>query len=172
MVANSEGILNSSITKFRLISTIISSGFIFTGQASTQALQEVHAQSSSSEIYFSAAEATRIPSATLSARGIESNDPAWFQDPFEAINRQPLDQFLANRPRGAYRISGQARGGSQGADIQVFGRGRQTAPIDMPDETVLTAIGLASRFRPSDMDLAFSTAVVAASYGRGVIACR
>ena len=88
------------------------------------------------------------------------------------LTGEALDRFLADRSKGAYRISGQVRGSSQGTEVQVFGRGRQTAPVAQPDETILTATGLASRFRPADMDLAFSGAVVAASYGRGIIACR
>ena len=83
-----------------------------------------------------------------------------------------LEQFFANRPKGAYRIRGEVRGASKGVDVQVFGRGRQLAPIAQPEETVLSATGLASRFSVAEMDLAFSSAVVAASYGRGVIACR
>ena len=96
----------------------------------------------------------------------------WSYSGSAVLTDATLDEFLASRPKGAYRIFGKVRGPSKGIDIQVFGRGRQTAPVAQPKESTLTAIGPALRFRPSEMDLAFSTAVVAASYGRGIIACR
>mgnify|MGYP001575047515 CR=1 FL=1 len=50
IVFSSIGAADSSITKYRLKSTIIDKGSIFIGHASTQALQDVQAHNSSFEI--------------------------------------------------------------------------------------------------------------------------
>ena len=96
----------------------------------------------------------------------------WTYEGSAVLTQDALDAFLAARPKGAYRIEGRVRGASKGIEVQVFGRGRQTSGTEQPADTSLKARGLASRFRPSDMDLAFSEAVIASSYRRGVIACR
>ena len=114
----------------------------------------------------------REPVRTTCTPSIDRDFATWTYQGPAVLTAEALEQFLAARPKGAYRIEGKARGAAGGIDVQVFGRGRQTARIDQPAETRLTARGLKSRLRPLDMDLAFSEAVVASSYRRGVIACR
>ncbi len=84
----------------------------------------------------------------------------------------PAAELLRDRPAGVYRLSGLARTGSAGIDLQVFGRGRQTQTVAQPDETWITAIGPRAVFRPRAMDWAFSQAVAASAYLTGMISCR
>lgn len=88
------------------------------------------------------------------------------------LTPEAAEAFLKGRPAGSYRISGQARLPSGGLDLQVYGRGRQTAGCPAPEETRIVAIGQRPDFSKRAMDLAWSEAVMQSSYQTGAIACR
>lgn len=88
------------------------------------------------------------------------------------LTPEAVDAFLAARPRAAYRVFGQVMCPAKGIAIDVVGRMRQTTAIGSPDETTITAIGAKSAFSIRAMDLAFTEAIVNASYAMGRIACR
>jgi hypothetical protein len=96
----------------------------------------------------------------------------WTYSGPSVLTAEAAETLLSDRPPGTYRLKGRALTASGGLDLQVFGRGRQTAAIDAPPATELVAIGHRSLFLPREMDRAFAEAAIAAAYSQGVIACR
>ncbi len=96
----------------------------------------------------------------------------WRHQGASVLTAATLDALLADRPKGAYRITGQVAGPEGGHMVDVFGRARQMAPMETCESTDLWVCGLSDRFSRRDMDLAFTEAVLASSYNRGLIACR
>ena len=103
---------------------------------------------------------------------LSTNYARWSYSGAAVLTPETVDSFLVRRPRGAYRIFGQIMCRSNGIAIDVVGRVRQTMPIGSPDETTITAIGPKSAFSVRGMELAFTDAIVDASYSSGRIACR
>ena len=96
----------------------------------------------------------------------------WQYSGASVLTAAALDAFLANRPRGTWRVKGQALAQEGGHNLDVFGRGRQIQPLDDCETTEIWACGPSDRFERREMDLAFAEAVMASSYNRGLIACR
>lgn len=88
------------------------------------------------------------------------------------LTAEAIDNFLVERPRGAFRIFGTVKCPSQGVAVDVIGRVRQTLNVEVPNETTITAIGPSSTFSVRAMNLAFTEAIMDASYSMGRIACR
>lgn len=103
---------------------------------------------------------------------LSSSYARWSYSGAGVLTPEAVDTLLAGRPRGAYRIFGQVMCPSHGIAIDVIGRVRQTLAIGSLNKTTITAIGAKSTFSPRAMDVAFTEALVDASYSTGRIACR
>ncbi len=88
------------------------------------------------------------------------------------LTENEAERLLENRPKGIYRLSGVARTREGGLDLQVTGRTRQITSIPNPGETVLRAVGPASRFKPMQMDMSFATAASASAHLSGMFSHR
>ena len=91
----------------------------------------------------------------------------WSYDGPAQIRAAQLDDLLARRPAGIYRMAGVVLTDKGPVEIQIAGRVRQTIGHAQADETRLRAIGLKSQFNVAEMDLLFGEEVAAASAAAG-----
>jgi len=107
-----------------------------------------------------------------SSRDLTDKFRIWSYRGEAVLTAEAARGFVKERRFGIYRLVGRVRTPESGLALEVIGRGRQADAIEMPPQTALVAIGLKGFLRSSDLDLAFSEAVVASSYRRGIIAWR
>lgn len=91
----------------------------------------------------------------------------WTYDGPAQLLADRLDDMLARRPAGIYRMAGTVLTDKGPVEIQIAGRVRQTTRAPEATATRLRALGLKTEFRKTAMDLLFGEEVTAASYAAG-----